>query len=151
MSSARLPGSRTGQRAQDQAAEDRKQRRVGADAERERADDHERKAGALAQPTQSRTHVLPDAVDRANRPDVTRVVDGERNVAERAPARVRGLLWREAVALERVLPKRAVRLDLRAQIRVVARPTEEVQQSSEERLHGIKPLTSSPLVSPIIA
>ena len=40
-----------GQRAQDQAVEDREQRRVGADAERERADDREREARALAQAT----------------------------------------------------------------------------------------------------
>jgi len=57
-------------------------------------------------------HVLPHAVDCANHPDVTRIVDGERDVADCAPARVCGVLWREAVTLERVLTQRAVHLDL---------------------------------------
>lgn len=114
------------QRLREHPADHREHRRVRADAERERANGHEREPGALAEPTQRCTHVLPHAVDRANPPDVTRLVEGEHDVAERAPARVCGVLWRKAVTLQRVLTQRAVRFDLLLQIGVMTRPAEGV-------------------------
>jgi hypothetical protein len=71
----------------------------------------------------------------ANRPDVTRIFDGERNVAERALAGVCGVLCRKAVTLERVLTQRAVRLDLLPQIGIVARATKEVPRAAKDPGH----------------
>ena len=41
-----------------------------------------------------------EAVDGANRPDVADIVDGERHVAERTPARVRGCAGRQTVTFD---------------------------------------------------
>ena len=68
-------------------------------------------------------------------PHVACVLDGERDVAHRPPARPRRGVGREAVTLERVLTKSAVRLDLVTQIGVVARAAEEVQQPAKKRAH----------------
>ena len=91
----------------------------------------------MAQPSQRRSHVLPDAVDDANGPDVTRFVDGERDVAKRAAARVCGIRGGQPATLERVLPKRAVRLDLFPQFGVVSGSEEEVQQAADEGTHYV--------------
>ena len=70
-----------------------------------------------------RPDILPHAVEHAQRPDLACVLDGERDVAHGLPARLRGLVGPEAVALERGLTQRAVRLDLLTEIGVVTRPT----------------------------
>jgi len=128
-------GNRDDEHAQDQAAEDREQSRIGADAERERGDGHECETRALTQPAQRRTDVVRHAIDHANRPDVMRIVDGEGDTAKQAPARVCGVLRRETVTLECVLAHRAVRLDLLPQIGIVMRAAKEVPQTPEDRGH----------------
>ena len=128
-----------GQRPKNQAVEDREQRRVGADAERQRTDDGECESGALAQATPRVANVLPHAVDGADRPGIARLLEGERHVAHRPPARVQGVSVTETVALQRVLTMRPMCLDLRSEVGVVTRAVEQVQQTAHERGHDGRP------------
>jgi hypothetical protein len=75
-------------------------------------------------------------IERAHRPDVAHVLDGEANVAHRSATRQCGGFRLQAAALQRVLAEETMRLDLLAQVGVVPRPSEEAQQPSEH-LHGI--------------
>ena len=93
----------------------------------------------LAQPANGVTDILSHVVEHTHRPHLACVLDGERDVAYRPPTCLRRIVCSEAVTLQCILPERAMGLDLLAQVGVVARPTEEVQQPSEERLHGINP------------
>ena len=63
------------------------------------------------------------------------VFDGKGHVAEGTPARLRGLVRWKTVTLQRLLPERAMRLDLLAQIGGMARPAKEVQQPLEDVVH----------------
>ncbi len=56
------------QRPHDEAVEDREQRRVRADAERERGDGHERETSALAQPANGVADILSCVVECTHRP-----------------------------------------------------------------------------------
>ena len=51
-------------------------------------------------------------------------------------ARLRRVVWAEAVTLQRGLPESAMGLNLLAQVGVVTRPAEDVQQPAEEHAHA---------------
>jgi hypothetical protein len=78
-------------------------------------------------------HVVPGGVGAAVDPDVACVLDGERYLAERPPARLARLRRRHADALQRLLPQRPVRLDLLAEVGVLPRALQQVTESTEER------------------
>jgi hypothetical protein len=123
------------QRAQDEAVEDREQRCIGADAERQTRNRDEREPGVLTQATNRDSDVLPQLINGARDPHVAHVLDAERHVAHRPSARPRRGVRCEAVTLERVLTMCAVRLDFFTKIVVVTRATEEVPQAAKERAH----------------
>ena len=131
------------QRAQDETVEDREQRRIGADAQRQRRDRDECEDRVLAQPANRDPDVLPQLIDGARHPHVAHVLDGKRHVPHGPLACPRRVVGTEAVTLQRGLSESAMRLDLLAQIGVVPRAAEQVQQTAKERVHDAGPFTSS--------
>ena len=131
------------QRAQDETVEDREQRGIGADAQRQSRDRDEREDRVLAQATNRDSDVLPQLIDGARDPHVAHVLDGKRHVPHGPSACPRRVVGIEAVTLQRGLSERAMRLDLLAQVSVVTRAAEQVQQTAKECVHDAGLFTSS--------
>src|SRR5207253_8626781 len=109
------------------------------DTERERGDGHERETRALAQPANGVADILSRVVECTHRPHLARVLDRERDVAHRPPTRMHRIVGSDAVTLQRRLPESAMGLNLLTQVSVVTRPAEDLQQPSEDCIHGITP------------
>ena len=106
------------QRLENQRVDETEDARGGRDAERRDEDDGGREHRIPAQRAQRVRDVLPDAVEPRPDPDGPRLLARQRDVAERAPARVRRLGRRDARGFEARLLHRAMRLDLLGKIRV---------------------------------
>jgi hypothetical protein len=119
--------------------DDAEDRRVRADAERERRDDGQREAGVFREHPHAVARVLPGALEPRPDPHAARVLARQRLVAERAPAGVLRVGARQAVALQLLLAQRAVRLELFCEIRVQPAPTHPVAKPADQRTHRLRP------------
>ena len=81
-----------GQRPQQHAIDDAENRRVGADPERHRDDDHERETGIAAQAANAVTDVLGGDFDEARQPLVAHVVFDALDPAEQPQRLAPGVL-----------------------------------------------------------
>ena len=90
------------------------------------------KTGFLRKPANRDPDVLPQLIDGTRHPHVLRVLDGKRHVPHGPLAGPRRVGGTEAVTLQRGLSERAMRLDLLAQIGVVPRAAEQVQQTAKD-------------------
>ena len=121
-----------------QAAEDREQGRVGADAERQRADGDGSESRASPEAAHRGVHVLSQGLPGADHPHVASLLDRERDVSERAAAHVVRGVGRDAVALEGLLPQGAVRLDLLPKVSIEAIAMQQVTDARQECVHGVR-------------
>jgi hypothetical protein len=137
----RIPGW---QHAEERRVEQAEDGRVCADAQCHGQNGHERESRALDQSSESQAKVLTDAFDPGPDPDVSRILAGEGDVAERAAARVQRLGRRHSGALELLLSHRAMGLELLGQFGLELAMPEPVAESAKDPGHSCLPCRCPP-------